>query len=75
MHRPATSYKSTERTIMNFFIIFCIVAFVSIVGGFLGISWLWHPKDSKAASKPFNRTIQRPVPRRLTANRTPIAHG
>lgn len=47
---------------MNFFIILCLVALVAIVVSFLGLSWLWHPRDRKAASKPFNRTIHRPVP-------------
>jgi hypothetical protein len=44
---------------MNLFLIFLLVAVVSIVGSILGVLWLAYPRGNLPFSKPFNRTIGR----------------
>lgn len=43
---------------MRLFVILCLVL---IVGSLLGLVWLFRSRDKTPHSKPFNRTISRPV--------------
>lgn len=43
---------------MRLFIAFCVVL---IAGSLLGLFWLYYSRDKNPGSKPFNRTISRPV--------------